>query len=341
LYTATIFEVESWTAGVQPGRRRAHPNAIARGPVRLRAIVNAERTPGAAVTTGPGTLAARRAPVHLLSLQRRLHSTASISELFGHACEIARMECGFSRALIASVEGGRLRADAVPALTDPASDRLRRMLLAEPLRLQPGSAEAEFVRLAEGGRGELVEGESILRRRLGLQEVALGAIMPEDRVLALLVAERSVPIVEATDRATVQSFAQMVSWAVERHVMRRRMDEIAGEVRYMMTSARALIDEGINSPLILPSDNGAGPVFTKVGDLVPSTPTEFRELFTRREWSIASQIASGKSNREIALTLHISPETVKTYVSRVLRKLGAATRAEAAARFVHLSGPAI
>ncbi|MBE0428878.1 MAG: response regulator transcription factor [Thermoleophilia bacterium] len=40
----------------------------------------------------------------------------------------------------------------------------------------------------------------------------------------------------------------------------------------------------------------------------------------------------GFSNRKIAGQLFLSPETVKTYVSRIFRKLGAATRAQAVAR---------
>ena len=43
-------------------------------------------------------------------------------------------------------------------------------------------------------------------------------------------------------------------------------------------------------------------------------------------------LAAGNSNREIAARLQLGTGTVKSYVERLLRKLGASSRAEAAAR---------
>jgi DNA-binding NarL/FixJ family response regulator len=43
-------------------------------------------------------------------------------------------------------------------------------------------------------------------------------------------------------------------------------------------------------------------------------------------------VAAGRSNREIAAELFISAKTASVHVSNILAKLGAANRAEAAAR---------
>ena len=43
-------------------------------------------------------------------------------------------------------------------------------------------------------------------------------------------------------------------------------------------------------------------------------------------------VALGKSNKDIAVALDISEETVKTHVRHVLAKLGAENRAQAAVR---------
>jgi DNA-binding NarL/FixJ family response regulator len=49
---------------------------------------------------------------------------------------------------------------------------------------------------------------------------------------------------------------------------------------------------------------------------------------TSREREVLAVIAGGRSNDEIATALTISPLTVKTYVSRILAKLGARDRAQ-------------
>jgi DNA-binding CsgD family transcriptional regulator len=52
---------------------------------------------------------------------------------------------------------------------------------------------------------------------------------------------------------------------------------------------------------------------------------------SRRELDVLSLIAEGRSTREIAAALWVTEETVKSHVSRVLRRLHARTRAHAVA----------
>ncbi|WP_066316597.1 response regulator transcription factor [Bacillus sp. FJAT-29814] len=51
---------------------------------------------------------------------------------------------------------------------------------------------------------------------------------------------------------------------------------------------------------------------------------------TKREVEVLKEIASGKSNKEIAATLYITEKTVKTHVSSILAKLEVADRTQAA-----------
>lgn len=51
-----------------------------------------------------------------------------------------------------------------------------------------------------------------------------------------------------------------------------------------------------------------------------------------REMEVLALLADGLANKEIAARLHVSPNTVKTHVARVLEKLGARRRTEALAR---------
>jgi DNA-binding CsgD family transcriptional regulator len=53
---------------------------------------------------------------------------------------------------------------------------------------------------------------------------------------------------------------------------------------------------------------------------------------TDRELAVLRALAGGRSNKEIAAALHISPHTVKTHVARLCEKLGARRRTEAIAR---------
>ena len=61
------------------------------------------------------------------------------------------------------------------------------------------------------------------------------------------------------------------------------------------------------------------------------TPTTCRPL-SRREAGVLRMIARGMSNKCIAKSLGITPETVKTHVKAILSKLDARTRAQAVAR---------
>lgn len=57
------------------------------------------------------------------------------------------------------------------------------------------------------------------------------------------------------------------------------------------------------------------------------------EALTGRERQILELIADGKTNREIGAVLFLAEGTVRNQVSQILAKVGAGSRAEAAARF--------
>jgi DNA-binding NarL/FixJ family response regulator len=56
-------------------------------------------------------------------------------------------------------------------------------------------------------------------------------------------------------------------------------------------------------------------------------------LLSVREKEVLRLLAEGMTDREIATGLAISPRTVESHVSSVLRKLGVRNRAEAAQRY--------
>lgn len=54
------------------------------------------------------------------------------------------------------------------------------------------------------------------------------------------------------------------------------------------------------------------------------------EPLTERETEVLRLLARGQSNREIASSLHLKEETVKTHVSKILSKIGVRSRTQAA-----------
>ena len=62
----------------------------------------------------------------------------------------------------------------------------------------------------------------------------------------------------------------------------------------------------------------------------PRLAADIEVPLTQRESEVLRQLAFGLTNKEIALALHISYETVKEHVQHILRKLGVTDRTQAA-----------
>jgi DNA-binding NarL/FixJ family response regulator len=57
---------------------------------------------------------------------------------------------------------------------------------------------------------------------------------------------------------------------------------------------------------------------------------------TRKELEVLTRLAEGRSNKDIADALYVTPATVKTHLAHIYTKLGVAGRQEAVARAVEL-----
>ncbi|WP_253209253.1 helix-turn-helix domain-containing protein, partial [Streptomyces niphimycinicus] len=78
-----------------------------------------------------------------------------------------------------------------------------------------------------------------------------------------------------------------------------------------------------------PAAGPAGPA----GSAAPAAPADPAEELglTPRERDVLRLVAAGRSNRQIAEELFISPKTASVHVSNILAKLGVSGRGEAAA----------
>jgi DNA-binding NarL/FixJ family response regulator len=267
---------------------------------------------------------------------RRLRASGNVGELFARGAELACEACGFARGVILSVGEGRLSAGETDALADPASDVLRRRALAEPVELHPGTDEAELNRRCEGTGRARGARASRLAEALDLRAHALGVVAPQSKALALLVLDRDAPACDELDRATVTAFAAMIAVALEHVVLCARISELSHELRYLSSSAQALLAEVLEAPISLPFGGRHGPAFPLVDVAGPLPREGVRDLLSERENDIAALLVEGRTNREIAEQLILSPETVKDYVGRIMRKLGASNRVEAVSRYLRL-----
>jgi len=271
----------------------------------------------------------------LAPLYAELRLCAGVPELFASAADIPRRVGGFERAIVLSVtERGLSPADS-GALADPGSDQLRRRALGTPVPLVRGTIEAQLVRHAEiSRRSQISSRTSRLADALELGHHAYGPVVASSRTLALVVADRATPEVGDDDRLWVDLFAAMLSFALVDVVTRERVGEISTELRHFTASTLALAREATDGSIALPSSRGADPSLPRIG--VGTDPEAVASLLTERELRVAELLVAGRSNRQIAEELVVSPETVKSHVARILRKLGAGNRAEAVGRFVRL-----
>lgn len=91
--------------------------------------------------------------------------------------------------------------------------------------------------------------------------------------------------------------------------------------------ARALADVLDQSLAMLAADDSVRPslpVTTRFKELAPAAD------LSEREREVLSHLAAGRSNKDIARDLYLSPNTVKSHVSSLLRKLNASSRAQLA-----------
>lgn len=137
----------------------------------------------------------------------------------------------------------------------------------------------------------------------------LKALLPPPLVLAL---------VERAERADL---AELASAGADGLLLRGTgVDELTQSV------TRALGGERVLAPALVPSMVG---VASRDGSA--TGPSE-RPSLTPKELAVLAQLADGRSNREIAEGLYMSPATVKTHLARIYEKLGVTDRARAVAR---------
>lgn len=277
--------------------------------------------------------------VTIARIYRRLRSQDDPHKMLAMSADLARSSLRARRALMLLATADGLQTRGTKPLPHPPSEELRLRTLGSPIAVLAGSRESEVIRRPVAAPEDLraMALPSVVADALDLGHVALAAVAPDSTAVAVLVAELP-HAPTANDHVLIAMHAQTIAAALDLVTMRMRATELVAEVRRSSASMQALGQELAAGRVVLPVDGGFGLTFPSSPSVLPVQATErWAGTLTARESRIAELLVEGRSNREIADTLVLSPETVKSHVSNVLRKLGVANRAEAVARLMRLA----
>jgi DNA-binding CsgD family transcriptional regulator/GAF domain-containing protein len=272
----------------------------------------------------------------------RLRQAGSTADLVERAAAEAHY-MGFDRILFSRIDHGLWLASSAYAGADEGfAHTLVEAGLAHPRKLNGALLEAEMVR-----RGApMVVRDPQSNPRVYTELVALtetkayvaAPVLAWGHPIGLLHADRQAQsvLVDESDRDLLGVFAEGLGIAFERNLLLDKLKAVQHACNEHARGVNALVDDV--TVAVMESVLGEG-----LEPFVPalSTGTEpprnresgVSETLTRREWDVLRGIAAGKTNAQIAISLFVADGTVKTHVKHLLRKLGAANRTEAVAKY--------
>jgi DNA-binding CsgD family transcriptional regulator len=281
----------------------------------------------------------------------RLREITSPATMISRAPEELCAASGFERAVLSRIREGSLLAESAYFEGDPAgAARTVEQLRELAPRLQHPMIETEVMRrrratiVLEARLNPRVNRE--MAELMGWESYAAAALVIQGEVVGLLHADRlpSGRQVDALDRDVLWAFAlgyaQILESATLRRTLRRERDQTRRFLDWLNARSGQLSDAALDL-----SAEEEAPSSSVAASLSEPLLTEGRDdravfdgLLTRRELDVLRLMARGKTNSAVAAELVISEGTVKFHVNNILRKLHAGNRAEAASRYLRLTG---
>jgi LuxR family transcriptional regulator, regulator of acetate metabolism len=134
-------------------------------------------------------------------------------------------------------------------------------------------------------------------------------------------------LVDEIDRDVIASFAESLGQIVERAILIEQLQFQQRVAEQLAQSARG----------VLGGMGGQGPLL-ELDEQATTAPWQSRSEvvsdLTRREYEVLQLMTKGTTNREIAASIFLSEETVKSHVKRILQKFGVANRGQAVATYL-------
>lgn len=345
---AGVARLTADTADIAPPAAGDRP-ADLRGPAgAMRALRHAGDRALEALRADPGDQAARRRLLDAIDLEHelrrhlrrrqaarrdelrrsmdRLRPIRDPAALVDAACTEAIRAVGARRAWLSRISDGVWSPWKI-ALAGEDPGLTASWLGIEPIALEEMPVEGRIARRRRPGL--IVLPRDAERVHPALRDIAtethvLAPIAPDDTVIGILHLDRSGQdrAVDADDRDLAWAFCEGFGRIFERAVTHRRLD-----LQRSLVDRATARQAGISSPTvqiteILPREAG-----TAIA--TPGRRGAPRGLLTARELEVADLMAGGLSNTQIGERLIVAPATVKSHVRSILRKLGAANRAQA------------
>lgn len=253
--------------------------------------------------------------------------------------------CGLDRALISRVEGSSWVAGSW-RLADGSLDPTTAGVEGMRISLRAGLVETEVVRrrapalVAKTTSEARVHGEFTALSRL--QGYVVAPVVADDRVIGLVHADVDVGrrALTTVDRDMTRLFVDRFGRAYEGAVIAERVARLRERVRLALDpedQGVAMLDQTV---VRFARASTSFAALTPVRALSAAAEGRSEDALTPREHEILALLATGATNLQIADQLVLSESTVKSHVKRILRKLPAANRAEAAYRYLRTAVPA-
>lgn len=279
----------------------------------------------------------------------QLRAVTDTTAVLDRGIRLLSSHVGFNRVIMFRIHGSVARIERALFADDPAlGERFRLAAAADPPQLTHMLAETDMLRRREPLLIRDAQHDPRTHKPLieltDAQGYVAAPIMPAGKVIGFIHADRfgsDLPLDEA-DRDALAAFADGFGWLFQRAELLDRLQAQRGEIRRLARSAEAVVDEITHGDLQLTDERPGSAIAAVLTAPLPAgadalaAPDDPRRhgTLTQRELEVLALMADGMTNARIADHLVISTTTVKSHVQRVLRKLGAANRAEAVSRYL-------
>jgi DNA-binding CsgD family transcriptional regulator len=273
----------------------------------------------------------------------RLHGITSVSQLIDRVPEEA-CRLGFDRAMISRVHGSLWLPEAAYIEGDPAwAQEILRAGRDKPQLLNYMILETDMIRrrrplLVPDAQTDPRVHPTLAAATRARSYVA-APIMPEGRVIGFLHADCYMRRrhVDEFCRDVLWMFAQGVGYAFQRTVLSDRLHTLRATVGRLTCDITKVADELVDAEVEV-ARTGREDVAMARSDaaMFAADRSPADSALTRREIDVLRLMATGETNAGIAERLIISEGTVKSHVKHILRKLGAANRAEAVCLYLRM-----